>query len=216
MKKITILLISLLIFHAQAQAYEAFCSPKLAKKTLGGNILSLSGFNAISRNAIENVLQKEIKKETNSKFKIKINNFYGNNILNGEFKSIKATSKKYAHDGIYLSNINIETICPYNHILFENDILYFRENMVLKFSANLTKEELEKTLESGNLNKNLASILKKLSKHKKFYSFANVLLPISIPIKIDSNTPAKLTIEKIDSKNKEIYFESYILINKNK
>lgn len=218
MKKVILflLLLSILSPYVFANNYELYCSNNHPLKTFNGNIASLSGFNLLTRNIAENIIQKEIKKETDSKFKIKINNFYGTNILNGEIKSIKATSKKYEHDGIYLNDINIETICSYNHILFENETLYFKENMVLSFSANSTNSNLKKTIKSGKLNKNLAKILSKALKYDGFYSIINSFLPIEFPIKIDKDNQAKLKIENIKKSNETVSFNGFILIKKNK
>ena len=215
MKKVIVILFLISSF-CFANDYKQFSSINSAKKTFGGNLASLSGFNSLTRNVIESILQKEIKNETNSKFKIKINNFYGTNILNGEFKSIKASAKKYEYDGIYLSNLNIQTLCPYNRVLFENEVLYFIENMVLKFSANLSENELNKTLNSGKLNKNLSKILRKASKYNGFYSVINSFLPIEFPIKIDENNQGKLKIQNISKNNEVISFYGLILIKKNK
>ena len=215
MKKVIVILLLLSSF-AFANDYELFCSANQPSKTIGGNLASLSGFNLLSKNIIESILQKEIKKETGSKFKIKIKNFYGTSITNGEFKSLQANSKKYEHDGIYLKDINIETICPYNHISFENEILYFKENMVLNFSANLNNEDLVKTLKAGKLNKNLTKILKKASKYSGFYSIINTFLPVEFPIKIDEHNKATLKIQNIQKNNEIIYFDGFILIKKNK
>ena len=76
MKKILIILCAL-IFNSPllAQDFSQLCSPNLPNKTFGGNLMSLSGLNFLSRNIIENEMQKAIKIETNSKFKIKIKNF---------------------------------------------------------------------------------------------------------------------------------------------
>ena len=215
MKRVIIVLF-LLTGFAFANNYEQFCSINSASKTFGGNLASLSGFNLLTRNVAESIIQKEIKKETNSKFKIKINNFYGTNILNGEIKSIKATAKKYEYDGIYLKNISAQTICSYNHISFENETLYFRENMVLKFSADLNEEDLNKTLKSGKLNKYLAKILAKASKYNGFYSVINSFLPIEFPIKIDENNKGKLKVQNIIKNNDIVSFVAYILIEKNR
>lgn len=215
MKKVIVILFLITSFTL-ANDYEQFCSINSPSKTFGGNLASLSGFNSLTRNIAENIIQKEIKKETNAKFKIKINNFYGTNILNGEFKSISATSKKYEYDGIYLKNINAQTICSYNHISFENETLYFKENMILKFSADMDNEDLNKTLKSGKLNKNLAKILAKASKYNGFYSIINSFLPIEFPIKIDEHNQGKLKVQSIIKNNDIVSFVAYVLIKKNK
>ena len=76
MRKIFFIFYIIIALNVNAQEIENFCSAKKAQKTFSGNIASLSGFNALSRNITENILEKTIKKETEAKFKIKINNFY--------------------------------------------------------------------------------------------------------------------------------------------
>ena len=81
-----------------AKDYFQYCSVNNAQKTFSGNIASISGINFLSRNIIEHEISKNLKKETNSKFKVNIDNFYGVNILQGEFKSLKATSKDFNYN----------------------------------------------------------------------------------------------------------------------
>ena len=171
MKKIVILLF-LMAFTQQIQAkdYNQYCSTNSVNKNFSGNIASITGFNTLSRNIIEGQIQKAIKKETNSKFNIKINNFFGSNVLNGEFKSLKAVSKKYAHNNIFLSDVNVETICPYNHISYEDEKLLFDENMVLKYSAKITQEDLNEMINSSEYK----NILDKINNDKIVSSLVKV------------------------------------------
>ena len=217
MKKIIILL--LLIFLSSCafcENYYEFCSPNTAKKTFSGNLASLSGFNTLTRNIIESAIQNSIKKETGSKFKVKINNFYGTNITNGEFKSLKATSKKYDYKGFYLSNIELETICPYNHINYENNRLYFMENMVLKIKTDLSEDDISKTLKSEKIDVKLAQILEKAYAYRAYLPFITSRKPISLNIKIDKYNKAKLKIVNIGYIDKKIVLNGYIIIPKNK
>ena len=171
MKKIIILLF--LVICAQqiyAKDYTQYCSPNSVNKNFSGNLASISGFNAISRNIIESQIQKAVKKETNSKFNIKINNFFGSNVLKGEFKSLKAVSKKYTHNNLYLSDVNVETVCPYNHISYEDEKLLFDENMVLKYSAKITQEDLNEMINSSEYK----NILDKINNDKIVSSLVKV------------------------------------------
>ena len=216
MKKIIILFLLILTTYANAQEYEYFCSQNTAKKTFSGFLASTSGFNLLTRNIAENTIEKAIKKETGAKFKVKINNFHSSNFLSGEFKNLNAQAKKYEYNGIYLSNLNVNTICSYNYIEFINSELYFKENMALKFSAQLTKEELKKTINSGKLNKKLAKILTKISKNENMIAIINSILPITLPVEIDKNNKGHIKIAKVNLLNNILAFESYILIPKNK
>lgn len=216
MKKIFILFLLLFSFYAQANEYEYYCSQNSPSKNFNGFLSSATGFNLLSRNVAEHLIEKAIKKETNAKFKIKINNFYSTNLLNGEFKNLSAKAKKYEHGGIYLTNINASTICAYNHILFKEEKIYFIENFVLKLNAQLTNEQLKKTIASGKLNKKLEKLLNKVLKNEIFIAFTNTILPITLPIEIDENNKGQLKITKIYKLEKNLAFESYILIPKNK
>lgn len=216
MKKIFALFLLIFSYCTQASEYEYYCSQNSASKTFGGFIASTSGLNLLSRNIAENSIQKAIKKETDAKFKVKINNFYATNLLNGEFKDLSATAKKYEYDGVYLSNVNINTICSYNHILFENNELYFRENMVLKLNAQLTNEQLKNTISSGKLDKKLTKLLNKILKNEVFIAFANTILPITLPVEINESNKAQLKITRISKFENILGFESYILIPKSK
>jgi len=210
------LFVFLIAYQAQAENFYNYCSVNTAKKTFTGSIASFSGFNLLTRNIAENKIKKTIKKETNSKFKIKINNFFASNILNGEIKSIKATSKKYDYDGIHLTNMNITSICPYNRINFEDNKLYFVENMVLKYNVFLTEDDLNKTISSQKIDKRISSILKKASKYGLLLPLAKNLKSIAIPIKIDENNNAILYINDIKTAKDKIELTGHIVILKNK
>ena len=217
MKKAIVLLFLILLFNqVQASDYSKYCSNNSPKRTFGGNLASLSGTNLLTKNIAENIISKEIKKETGSKFKIKINNFYGTNILNGEIKSFKATSKKYAHDGIYLTDIDVKTVCSYNHIKYEDEKLYFLENMVLEYSTVLTKEDINNILISKKIDPKIASILSGFEKYGGIFPILNKLKPISIPIKIDENNRGKLKISRFEIVDKNLKLKGFIIIPKNK
>lgn len=173
MKKLLILLIFSILFLSQsskAKDYSYLCSQNNVSKTFLGNIMSLSGINSLTRNIIESEIQKAIYKETNSKFKIKINNFYGNNILNGEFKSLSAFSKSYQDGNLYMSDVEVNTICPYNHISYEENKIIFKENMVLKYSAKINQNDLDKIVNSGSYKK----LLDKMNNDKVISSLVQI------------------------------------------
>lgn len=155
MKKILFLSITLIlsINSTLAKDYSQFCSTNSANKTFLGNIASISGYNSISRNIIENQIANALKKETNSKFDVKIDSFLGTNVKNGEFKSLKANSDNIFYNGIYMSDVNIETICPYNKVDYRNKTLTFDENLALKYSASITQDDLDKLLKESSYQK---------------------------------------------------------------
>lgn len=150
MKKI-IIFVLLIIFcqSTKANDYMNLCSSKKPNKTIGGIISSISGINFLSRNIIESQIAKAIKKETNSKFSVKMNNFYAVNVLSGQFESLSAKSKSFYYDGMYFSNVNVKTLCPYNKVTYKDDVILFDENMLLEYNAQITQDDIDKMINSS-------------------------------------------------------------------
>ena len=240
MKKIILVLtiIFISINPLFAKDFLQYCPINNAQKTFSGNIASLLGVNFLSRNIIEHEISKNLKKQTNSNFKVSVDNFYGINVLGGEFKSLKANSKNFNYNGLYTSNLNIETLCPYNSVLFKDNELFFKENMVLKYSTDITQNDLDKTFESKeyksvidkmNNDKILSSILKiqnskaEIKDDKLVFKYEvmpashlNYLLPFTLkPAKIAFSTNLKANNGKLElcdfELNSKKYYSSYFL-----
>jgi len=144
MKKILIL--SLLLTPCFALDYNSYCSLNSASKTTSGVLMSMSGVNFLTRSIVQKEIEHALKKETGSKFKVKINSFWGTNIAQGEFGNSTALSKNFSHDKISAQKLYLETICPYNKISYKNDKLNFDSNIVLKFSAEMNEKNLSEML----------------------------------------------------------------------
>ena len=87
MKKFILLMLFSLFISVKSEAVDfyRYCANEPAQKTVSGTLASVSGFNFMTRNLIEFYITKALKKELNADFKVNIKNFYGSNILNGEF-----------------------------------------------------------------------------------------------------------------------------------
>ncbi len=223
-----------------AKDFLQYCSLNNAQKTVFGNISSLFGVNFLSRNIIEHEISKNLKKETNSKFKVDIDNFYGVNVLQGDFKSLKAQSNDFNYKGFYTSNLNVETLCPYNSVVLDNNQLYFKENMVLKYSTDITQQDLDKTFNSAeykkiidkmNNDKILSSILKiqnskaEIKDDKLIFKYEvmptisnnlSYLIPFTLkPAKISFSTNLRASNGKLElcdfELNSKKYYYSYFL-----
>lgn len=155
MKKVLFLSMALIFGMSSSFAKDCseFCSTNSANKTFLGNIASISGYNLISRNIVEAQIAKALKKETNSKFDVKIDSFFGTNVKNGEFKSLKATADNIFYSGVYMSDVIIETICPYNKVSYKDKTLIFDENLALKYSASITQDDLDRLLKESSYQK---------------------------------------------------------------
>jgi len=184
MKKIIVLftllcLNFLTLNQAYAVDYTSYC-PKEKTTSFLGNIASLTGFNFLSKAILQNRIASGIKKETNSKFDIDIDNIFGSSILSGAFKSMSAKSTSFGYNGIYMSDFSVNTICPYNYVSFKGGKLSFPENMVLKYNTTISQSDIDKILGSEIYKKAIS----KMNKDSSISSLVNIK---SSSIKISNN-----------------------------
>ena len=92
------------------------------------------------------------------------------NILDGKFKHLKVKSDKFSYNGLYFSDLNIETKCKYNHISFLDETLKFEEDMILKYSLNITQDDLSKIANSKEYKK----IIEKMNSDKTVSSLIQI------------------------------------------
>ena len=123
MKKL-ILFLLLITNSCFAFEYGYYCSDNIPSKTASGVIMSSSGVNFAARQIAQAEIKKALKKETNSKFKVKLNSFWGTNIAQGEFNKLKAVSKNYFDDKYSVEKLTVETLCPYNKVSYKDDSAY--------------------------------------------------------------------------------------------
>ena len=90
-------------------------------------------FSIVRRKTMESAIERALKKEINSKFDVKIQNFYGVSLLGGNFGNVNVKSDNIFYNGFYFSSFNAQTVCPYNSVDVSNDSVVFRENMILKY-----------------------------------------------------------------------------------
>ncbi len=156
MKKL--LLFLLLLSSCYAFDYNSYCSTNTYSKTFKGSALSTLGVNSINKKIIEKQVSKAIRKETGNKPKVKIDSFYGVNVLNGEFSYFSAKLDSAHYKNLFLSNLNVESFCPYNKVQYKEKTLLFSEPMVLKYSLDITQNDLDSMINSTNYKKSLENI----------------------------------------------------------
>ena len=148
MKKLILFLI-LILTPCYALDYNYFCSSQTYLKTATGILMSTSGTNFLARQIAQREIEKYLKKETNSKFHVRLNSFWGTNIANGEFNNFIAKSKNYYDGNLSSQELSVETMCPYNKISYSDNKLNFDTNMVLKFNATVNENDLSKMLKQN-------------------------------------------------------------------
>ncbi|MBQ8476120.1 hypothetical protein IJ531_03560 [bacterium] len=202
MKKLIIFFI-LLLLPSYALDYGLYCSDLAPSKSLSGALMSTTGVNFLARQIAQKEIAKALKKETGSKFDVKIGTFFAANITQGEFSKFSAISKNYSHDNFSAQKLTLETICPYNKISYKNDKLNYDTEMVLKFSAENNQDNLSKML-----NKEIKIVNNKLVFDYKISAFGiKTKLSLRAGVDIKDN---KIELCNIELNNKTLNASKYL------
>lgn len=118
----------------------------------------VTGVNFLLTSVLESQLKKQMDRELDANFKVDILPYGGKSLLNGKFKKFKAQASSANIDGFYVSNVYAETLCPYNHFVYEDGNIYTAEDFLMGFSADITTNDLQKLLDSPEYQKILNSM----------------------------------------------------------
>lgn len=151
MKKFTLIFLAIftiLTNSAQASEVDFYCpkEPYNISKGIGSFLTSITGANLLTTQVVEKEMEKALNRELNSKFTVKIKTFGGNNLINGKFKNLQASSKSLKRNGVYFSSLKAETLCNFNHIKYKDNQLYFVENLLIGYQGKITQDDLKKTI----------------------------------------------------------------------
>lgn len=156
MKKVFIMIIFAIFFTANvsiAKEVECALCPAVPSDISGGisSFLSnITGTNFVLTKIAENVIQKELAKQTDSKFNVELYAYGGKDLIDGKFKNIIITSKHVSTPEMNITDFKVESLCDYNVIKIDNDKIYFPENLIFAYSGKITSDDLKKTLMSQN------------------------------------------------------------------
>lgn len=131
---------------------------------ISSTLSTVTGMNWLISNTLESQVKKQLNKALNGDFKVQITPFGAKSMLQGKFKKIEFNSDSAFVEGLYLSNIKAESLCGYNHFVYKNGEVYTNENFILGFYANITSEDLQKSVMSPEYTKLLNSLNVSLGK----------------------------------------------------
>lgn len=209
-----------LVLGLQGTSHAAYSELQMCPSgpyPVGGSVSrffsNATGTNFVLTKIAESAIQKELKRQFNSNFNVELYAFGGKNLLEGKFKTIKVESEKIASDELNVTNFSANSLCDYNRIGIKSDELLFLENFLMEYSAQITNEDLKRTVASPSykklfdkLNLNIAGFtIFKVSdplieiKNNRLQMSAKVLSPNPFnPVQtISVNTGIKVENEKI-------------------
>lgn len=106
----------------------------------------ITGMNFLISSVIESQVKKQLDKAMTADFKVNITPYGAKSLMAGKFKKVTAHADSAYLEGFYLSNINAESLCPYNHFVYKGGEVFTNENFLLGYSAEVTSADLQKTI----------------------------------------------------------------------
>lgn len=156
MKKIILLLGILLAANTSAFAgCEYNCVEPYNMNTKFRTVMSgVSGLNLTSEKAAQRILKREISKVAeNDLLKVKLESYSAKDLKNGIFKSLSVKGENININDIYLSNLEMNTLCDFNYIKQSNDDIVFMEDFPMSFNITVSESDINNTIEATRYQK---------------------------------------------------------------
>lgn len=159
MKKALLFLCFMIFFAATSFAvcdYTEYCptsDPSLSSKA--AQMFSRKiGATLLSEKVAQMRIRKELRKVTDQKLNVLVKSYSIQDTLQGRLKSITITGKNLDLEGVYLTSLELKTLCDFNYVEIDKDPIQFKENMIIRFTTVISDKDLMKTMQSnGYLDK---------------------------------------------------------------
>ncbi len=198
---LTIFMVLLATVSMPVYSYcDISCKPagELTSKT-SQTMSRITGQNAVAEKIAENMLIKAIKKIVSGEFNVKLESYSVRDLKAGKFKSLKVDGTNIKFEDIYISQINVKTLCDYNYIKDNGkNGVTIMENLPLSIHAVITEDDLNKTMMSPDYQKILSNL-------NNFGENLNIFKIESANVKIIKNKLFYIMKFKIPFVNKQHY-----------
>lgn len=228
MKKL-ILLLGLVLFTAPV-SFGADCEYSCVKpydlnNKFSSFFSSITGLNFARTQISESVLKKAILKtvQGDKNLKVNIDSYSAKDLSNGRFKSLTMSGKNVNIDGIYLSSVELKSLCDFNYIQYDKKgNITFKEDFPMSFELEISADDINNTMKTEKYGK-VVNDLNKLSfagikiqstaasiRGNRFYYTINVALPfVREPKKIEISADLNVKNGKIDFENTKLSSNSF-------
>ncbi len=154
-----ILLVMPVSFTPAADCEFACVKPYDMCNKAGRMVTSATGVN-LATQAVAGKIAKRLVKDaaTSGAVKVKLKSFSPMDLAAGRFKSFELTGKDFSAEGIYLTALNIKTLCNFNYAVPTSDSVVFKEDFPLAFNVALSEDDLNKTMHSNGYDKLIESL----------------------------------------------------------
>ena len=157
MKKIICGFLTLILFACVAPKAFASCDytkycvePYDLSSGFSKYFCKFTGTDLVVNKLVQSILKKELKKSTREKFEVELDSFSTKDLSEGRFKSLSISGKDLEIEGIYLSSLDIITICDFNYIdMSDKSTIRFKENLLMQYDIVISQNDLNKTMDSA-------------------------------------------------------------------
>lgn len=156
MKKILAILGVLLISNSfvLADCTYTCAAPYDMNNKFMSALSTVSGLNFVSEKVAQNILKKEFSKiAKGDKIKYDVQSYSSRDLKNGRFKSMSIYGENLDVSGVYLSKLEIKTLCDFNYIKQEGNNIIFMEDLPLSLSLKMSDSDINKTMQSDKYKK---------------------------------------------------------------
>ena len=157
MKKIIILLGLLLLVSnsAFAECTDYKCvTPYDMNSKFRTVIGSITGLNAITEKAVEQLLKREILKVRDAEsLKVDVQSYSAKDLKNGIFKSATIEAKDAVINDIYVTSLLMKTLCDFNYVKESGKNLLFMEDLPMSFDLESSENDLNRTMQNEKYQK---------------------------------------------------------------
>ncbi len=188
-------------------------------------VSSVTGLNFTKSKISESVIQKAINKGVQgNKLNVSLDSYSAKDLSNGIFKSIKISGKNISIDGIYLSSLEVKSLCDFNYVEYDKSgNLTFKEDFPMSFAIQMSNDDINKTMQSERYKKVLNDLNRislggiKISsteasvRGNKFYYAFIISIPFMKDRKIEFTADLKVKDGQIDFENTRLVSNSFKL-----
>ena len=187
---------------------------------------SISGLNFAKTQISESVLKKSVSKivKGDKNLKVDIDSYSAKDLSNGIFKSLSISAKNVNVEGIYLSSLEMKSLCEFNYVQYDKKgNLTFKEDFPLSFAFEMSAEDNNNTMQSEQYKK-VINDLNKLSfagikvsstsasiRGNRFYYVINIAIPFVKEQKVEITADLNVKNGKIDFENTRLSSNSFKL-----
>jgi len=184
---------------------------------------SITGLNFTRSKISESVLEKSINKcVKGGKLNVLLGSYSAKDLANGIFKSLKISGKNVNIDGIYLSSVELASLCEFNYVDYDKKgNLNFKEDFPMSFEVQMSNDDINNTMQSERYRNIITAVNKKglggirvssteasIRGNKFYYAFV-ISIPFMKDRKVELTADLNVKDGKVDFQNTRLVSNSF-------